>query len=187
MAQRAAIRHASTIALVAALVCVVAGCGQSAEEKYASSVCSDIADWRDQVQKSANEVKAKVQSPETGMLAAIDADVQEAVDATDELASNLSSTNPPDTDEGRQAQQQLDALVSQIRTTVNNVRETVDSIPQGASFSEMVQKLAPLAPTIKSLAVNTSSTLASVKQAGSKIKDGFDNADSCKKLEKSAD
>jgi hypothetical protein len=100
----------AAIALVSSLAFLAAGCGgASPEEKWAGSVCTDIGDWKDQVQKSANDVQEKLQSPETGMLAAIDADVQEAVDATDELAANLRSLDPLDSEEGRQAQQQLDA------------------------------------------------------------------------------
>jgi uncharacterized protein YicC (UPF0701 family) len=165
------------------LLFVAAGCGgPSAEEKYAGSVCTEISDWEDQIQKSANDVKEKLQSPETGMLAAIDADVQEAIHATDELAANLKSLEPPDTEEGRQAQQQLEALIAQIETTVTKTKQTIESVPQGASTTETLEKLAPLAPAIRSLAVNTSSTLASIKASGSKLKEGFDKADSCEQF-----
>jgi sugar-specific transcriptional regulator TrmB len=176
-----------SIALVAILAFAAAGCGgQSAEEKYANSVCSDISDWKDQIEKSANDVKAKIQSPEVGMLAAIETEIQEAVDATNQLASNLKSLEPPDTQEGRSARQQLEALASKAQTTANKAKQTVSSIPQGASITQTAQQLASLAPEINSLAVNTSSTLASVKETGEKMKDGFEDADSCKKLKSSS-
>jgi uncharacterized phage infection (PIP) family protein YhgE len=173
-------RVASVIALWAALAVVAAGCGGAPpEEKWASGVCSDISDWKDQLQKSVNDVREQVQSPGTGTVAAIQAEVQEALDATQELASNLKARGAPDVESGDQAKQQLDALATQLDATVTQAKQTIENLPAGADAGEIVKRLAPLAPAIQSLVVKTSSTLDSVKASGSKIKEGFDKADSC--------
>jgi hypothetical protein len=172
-------RLVSVLALSAALAVLAAGCGASPEEKWASGVCSDISDWKDQLQMSVTDVRESLQSPATGTVAAIQAEVQEAVDATQNLASDLKARGAPDTESGDQAKQQLDAFATQLDATITQVKQTVENLPAGADAGEIVRRLGPLVPALQSLAVKTSSTLDSVKASGSKLKEGFDKADSC--------
>ena len=178
--------------MVTRLVCVVvtsatlgviaAGCGgggASSEEKWAGNVCTDIATWQSEVKKSTNDVKAKLQSPQAGTLAGVRTDIQEAVDATKQLATNLKSLAPPGGDAGAKAQQQLDAYAAQVQTTAAQAKQTVASVPAGATASETIRALAPLAPALQSLSVATSTAIESLKASGGKIKEGFDKADSC--------
>jgi hypothetical protein len=175
------VRLLALLVLSATLAVVAAGCGndESEEEKWADSVCSDVSDWKEQVQQSADDVQEQLQSPDVGTLAAIDAEVREALDATTELASELQALDPPDTEDGREAQQELDALAVQLETTTEKAKETVDGVPKGADASQVAQALAPLVPSLQSLAVNTSSTLAAVQERGGDLKKGFEDADSC--------
>jgi hypothetical protein len=176
-------RFAAAVVLSLIVAIVLSGCGGSSpEEKWAGSVCSDVGDWKSQVQKAADDVKTQQQSPEAGTLAAINADVKSAVDATQQLATDLKSTKPPDTEAGTQAKQQIDSLASQLDTTVTEAKQTLDSVPEGASLTETVQKLAPLVPDLSSLLASASSTLSSVQASASEIKDGFEKADSCKQF-----
>ena len=177
-------RLASVLALSATLAVFVAACGgdESPEEEWAGSVCSEISDWKGQIEQSTDAVREELQAPEIGTLAAIDAEVQEAVAATDELAANLKTLVPPDTESGAEAKQELVALASQLEATAAQTKQTVDSVPEGADAAELAQKLAPLALTLQSLAVNASSTLASVKASGEKIEEGFEKADSCEEF-----
>ena len=173
-------RFAAAVVLSAVLGIVVAGCGGSSpEEEWAGSVCSDVGDWKSQVQKASDDVKTQLQSPQAGTLAAIDADVRSAVSATEQVATKLKATKPPDTDAGTHAKQQIDSLASQLDTTVTEAKQTLDSVPEGASLTETVQKLAPLVPDLSSLLASASSTLSSVQSSASEIKDGFEKADSC--------
>jgi hypothetical protein len=94
----------------------------------------------------------------------------------------LKSRPAPDTDEGAEAKQDLEALGSQAQATVTNVKQTLANLPQNANLSQIATTLAPLAGSLQSLATKTSSTLESVKSAGSKMKDAFENSDACKKL-----
>ena len=176
-------RFAAVVALSVVVAFVVAGCGASAEEKWAGSVCSDVADWKSQVQKASDDVSSQLQSPQAGTLAAINADVRSAVSATEQLATNLKATKPPDTEAGKQAKQEINALSAQMATTVAKAKQTVSSVPQGASLTETARALAPLASSLSSLAIAASSTLASVKSTASEIKKGFENAGSCKQFQ----
>jgi uncharacterized phage infection (PIP) family protein YhgE len=152
---------------------IAAGCGggASSQEKWADSVCTDITTWQSQIKKSTNDVKAELQSPESGALTSVRTDIQEAVDATKQLATNLKSLDPPGGDAGAKAQQQL--------STAAQAKQTVASVPAGATASETLRTLAPLALALQSLAVDTSTAIQSLKASGGKIKEGFDSADSC--------
>jgi hypothetical protein len=177
-----AYRLASTIVVAAAVAAVAAGCGSSAsaEENWAGDVCSAVTDWKTSVQQATKDISTKLQSPETGMLTAIQTDVRTAVDATSKLASDLKSLTPPDTDAGKKAQQEVDALANQLQSTAQTAKQTTANVPKSATTSETVQALAPLAPALQSLAAKTSSTLTAVQNTGQALKDGFDKADSCK-------
>jgi uncharacterized phage infection (PIP) family protein YhgE len=166
------------------LVVAAAGCGAGAspEEKWADSVCSSIDDWENQVQQAKDDISAKLNSPGSGTLAAINTDVGNAVDATNQLATELKKIGPPDTEKGAQAKQQLDALASQLQSTVSTAKQTVHSVPESANLAETAQKLAPLAPALQSLATATSSALTSIQESSEALKEGFDKADSCKEF-----
>jgi hypothetical protein len=172
---------AAILALSAMLAVVAAACGgsESAEEKWAGNVCTEVGDWEDQLKENADNVQEELQSPKLGTLAAIDAQVREAVAATDKLVTDLRALEPPDTEAGAEAERKLDALISQTETTVAEAKQTVATVPKGADVAETAQKLAPLVPSLQALAVSVSSTLESIQASGEEIKNGFEDADSC--------
>ena len=176
---------ATAVAVSTILAFAAAGCGgggTSAEETWAGDVCSSLGNWKDQVQQAANNAVQSLQSPGAGTLSAVQADVNKAVNATNQLGKDLQSIGPPDTPEGQQAKQDIDSLVTQLKGTVNDAKGALQSLPQSASITDAVQKLAPLAPQLQSLATKVQNTLSQVKSSSSAMKDGFDNADSCKEL-----
>jgi len=175
------IRLLSMLALAAALVVALAGCGSSPspQEKFASSVCSAVGDWSDQVKQSASDVKEQVQSPSTGMIAAIQKDVQTAIDATNQLVTSLGSISAPDSDEGQAAKQQLDALGTQFKSTVTKAQQTVKGIPDNAGIATTASSLATLGPSLDSLATTAQTTITALQASGEAMKEGFQKADSC--------
>jgi hypothetical protein len=178
-------KTSSAVAVAAALVGIVAGCGKSSaspEEQWASSVCTAFGDWKSQIQTSANDIKAQVQSPQQGMVATIKSDVQSAGTATNKLASNLKSLPPLTSDQGTQAKQQVNNLATQAESTVNQVKTATSSLPANAGAAQTVKALAPFATQFQSLATQASSTLSSVKASSSALKKGFQDADSCKQF-----
>ena len=177
-------RHAATVLLASALMLVAAGCGssKSAEQKYAESVCSALGDWKTSVQTSVNDVKSTVQSPSVGMMATINTDVASAVDATKKLQTDLQSIEAPNSDSGKQAKQQIEALGTQLNQTVTKTKQTVSDVPSGASATEIFTQLSTLVPSLQTLVTSVSTTISSVQASSQAFKDGFDKADSCKNL-----
>ena len=175
----------SALAVAAALSFLAAGCGSSpsAEEKWAGSVCSSVADWQDQIKKSTDNIKAQVQSPSVGIGSKIKGEVSSAVDATDKLASDLKANGPPNTEGSTEAKQDLEAFSTQLQTTATKAKTSLNSLSGSTSLSDLANKLGPLAPQLESLAASAKSTLNSVSASGKQLKQGFQNADSCKQFQ----
>ena len=172
------------LVLMTLLAFAAAGCGgsePSASEEWAGDVCSAVGDWQDQIEQSAADIREQVQSPGADTPAAIQSEIQEGVDASNELADELRSLEPPDTDAGEQAQQQIESLADLVETTVDKTKETIDNLPENASLTEFAQAVAPLLPDLQALVTNTSAALTSVQKSGSELKEGFDKADSCER------
>jgi hypothetical protein len=170
------------IVLGSVLALLASGCGgASAEEKWADSVCSAVGEWQDTVENSVNDVKTQLQSPTTGTTAAINTDIQSAVNATKKLSSDLKSIDPPSSDAGKHAKQQLTALSTQLDQTVTKTKQTVAGIPAGAGVTEIATQLATLVPSLQGLATSASTTLSAVQASAKELRDGFHNADSCKR------
>lgn len=177
-------RLGPVLILLAILAFAAAGCGgsePSASEDWAGDVCSTVGDWQDQIEQSAADIREQIQSPGADTLAAIQSEIEEGVDASKELADELQSLEPPDTEAGDQAQQEVESLADLVETTVDKTKETIDNLPENASLSEVAEAVAPLLPDLQALVTNVSATLTSVQASGSELKEGFDKADSCER------
>jgi septal ring factor EnvC (AmiA/AmiB activator) len=170
------------VLLAATLAFAAAGCGgnSSEAEKWAGSVCSTVSDWQGQIMQSADEVRTELQAPDAGSVAAIEAQIQSAVSATQKLSTDLKAIGAPDIDSGTQAKQQVDALASQLQSAVNIAKNAVDALPDDAKVTDLAQKLLPLAPAIQSLATSTSNTVKAIQTSGDELKQGFEDADACR-------
>ena len=170
------------IALLAAtLAFAAAGCGDSSEgEQWASSVCSTVSDWQGKIEQAAQEVQTELQAPDLGTVAAITTQISSAVTATQKLSTDLKAIGAPDVDSGQQAKQQVDALASQLQAAVNVAKNSVDALPENPNLNQLSQKLLPLAPAIQTLATSTSNTVKAIQTSSDELKQGFEDADSCK-------
>ena len=175
------LRLAATLVLSATLAILGAGCGgdTSAEEEWAADVCSAVGNWQDEAEQSTEDVREALQSPGAGTVATLEAEVREIIDATQEVGNDLQELEAPDTEAGEDAKRELDTLATQLESTATNIEETFDNLPEDAGLSELANALEPLVPTIQSLIASVSSTFDAVKESGSELKEGFDNADSC--------
>jgi len=177
-------RLGSVLIIAALLAFAAAGCGgsdPSASEEWAGDVCSAVGDWQDQIEQSAADIREQLQSPGVDTLEAIKNEITEAADASIDLSEELKSLEPPDTEAGDQAQQEVDALADQVDETVDKTRETIEGLPENASLTEVAEAVAPLLPPLQALVTNVSATLTSVKERGSELNEGFQKADSCER------
>jgi septal ring factor EnvC (AmiA/AmiB activator) len=170
--------------LVVMLSFAAAGCGDSGgnseAEQWASSVCSTVSDWQGEIEQSAQDVQAALQSPGAGTVATIESQIQSALTATEKLSTDLKAIGAPDIDSGTQAKQQVDALASQLTAAVNVAKNSVDALPDNPNLGDLAQKLAPLVPAIQTLADSTKNAVEAIQTSSGELKQGFEDADSCK-------
>jgi hypothetical protein len=177
-------RLGAALLLTATLAFAAAGCGgsdPSATEEWAGDVCSSVGDWQDQLEQSASDIREQIRSPSADTLAAVQSEIEEAVDASRELTDDLRSLDAPDTESGEEAQQEIAALADLVETTIDKTQETIDNLPKNAGLRDVAQAVAPLLPSLQALVTNVSSTLSSVQERGSELKESFDDADACER------
>ena len=172
-------RVAAGVGAVAVVVFALAACGgddgSSASEDYANSVCSDLSTW-------ITDVQATTKSLTDAGLSISKDDVENAVGDiekdTNTLVDELKQEGPPDTEDGQQAQTDLENLTNELQTQVNNVKQAADSNSGPAVLaSAVLTAVSNGANALKS----TYESLQGLDPAG-ELKDAFENSDDCKSL-----
>ena len=172
---------ASLLALVGAVALVAAGCGgksadQKANEAYANSVCSAIADWETQVKSIATDLSAGISE------SSLQSKVTQVESETKGLVTDIKAVPPPNTSDGQAAKQQLDQLSTDLTTTVTSTKTTVAGLQGYASVSSVAAAVATVAPQVKSLTTTAQSTISRLQSAKGSLSDAFQSTDSCKSL-----
>lgn len=179
-------RVAAGVGAVAVAVFLLAGCGgddsstSSASEDYANSVCSDLSTW-------ITDVQATTKSLTDAGLSISKDDVENAVGDiekdTNTLVDELKQEGPPDTEDGQQAQTDLENLTNELQTQVDNVKQAADSNSGPAVLaSAVLTAVSNGANALKS----TYESLQGLDPAG-ELKDAFENSDDCKSLKDQVD
>lgn len=167
----------SMLLLVVALLSLTA-CGggdESASEEYASGVCSSLNTW-------ATDIQETVQSLTDAGLAITREDIQTAIDesrdSTNTLVNDLQELGPPETEDGLEAETELDALVTALRRQVDVIERALES-------EDDLTAIAATAITAASAAASAVDTtyqkLQGLDPAG-ELGDAFDNSDACESL-----
>jgi nitrate/nitrite-specific signal transduction histidine kinase len=170
--------------LLAVLAFVVAGCGggQSAEEKWADDVCTPVQNWQTQINQLVDDAKAAVSSPDASTISTLKTDAQKAVSATDKLRSDLRDLPPAPGENGQTARETVTSFANQMSQTVSALKSSVSKLSSSTSASQAASVLSGAAGQISTLTTQAKSAVNSVEQLSSKLKSGFEDADSCKDL-----
>jgi hypothetical protein len=174
---------ATIVAVAAILVVGGAACGgeTSAEEEWADSVCTDVGAWRDQLQQAEDDIRTALESPGAETLGAIETAVRQAIDATRELSEDVDALEPPDTESGGQAKQQLTALATQLESTATQAQQILDGVAEDPV--QALEDLAAFAPELQSAVTAASRTLETIQASGSDLQQGFEDAESCDRFQ----
>jgi Family of unknown function (DUF6240) len=163
--------------VVAALL--LTGCGgdddESASESYANSVCRELSEWVTSIEDAANSLT------EAGLSADqedLEAAVEETTEATDELANDLARLEPPETDDGEQAKEEVDRLATRLRQQVASVKVAVAS-DDGAGT--VVTSVASSVSTATTAAGSTFENLERLDEGG-ELGDAFRDSGECDSL-----
>jgi hypothetical protein len=173
-------------AAAALLVLGASGCGESKGEKWASSLCTSISDWRSELQSISSDVQEQVTSQPSVSSAktAITSGVQQAAAATRKLRDELTDLGAPDTDAGAQAKAELDSLGNRLQANLSEVQSTVAGAGSSGSASELLTKLSGVASTLETSLGDAQATVRKISSLdpGGELQQGFEDADSCKDL-----
>jgi hypothetical protein len=169
-------------ALVGAAL-LAAGCGSSGSDttptqQWADSLCTAITTWQSSIADVANTLKGGNLTKESLNTAADDVKT-----ATNTFTDDLGNLGRPDTDAGKQAQESISQLQSDIKADLQKIQDTVD----GASgITGIIQAVPTITATVSSAATQISSTITDLKglDAKGEITDAFQQSSSCASLSK---
>jgi len=180
-------RIALASALVATVVLLAAGCGgggsdqASPEEQWANDVCSSIVTWKTEIEGIVSDTSNAIKSPADAR-AALESAVDDGKTATETLVSDLKSLTPPGTPEDQQAKQALDTFADELQTTASEAQAALSGLSDASSLADITKSLSGLGAQLQATLTSGEDLVTSLESAGGAIKDGFENASSCKDL-----
>src|SRR5262245_33291340 len=178
-------RSLLVITLVALAAGAVAGCGgggsPSAEEVWAGEICASIDSWRTEVNSIASTTADALTQP-GATRADLEGGIQDGLDSTKELTDELRASVPPDTPAGQQAKTEVNAFLDDVQAADAKVRTALAGLPKDAGLSQVITQLAGLATSLQTTIEGGQALVEDLTDLGGDLKDGFENADSCKKL-----
>lgn len=181
------VRVVAAAALVTVLADSLVACGGSgtppATEQWQDSLCSAMDDWVNQITGYAQDIRSQLRSPSAGTATEIQATVQQGLDATDQLATELQALGPPPGENGQTAKALVDGLATDIQRTVSRVQQEAAKIPSSSSLGEAVSAIGSIAGEISAAAAQAQSTVESLQELGAEYEAGFEQIDSCKRLQ----
>ena len=172
----------SVLTLVLAFLAAGCGGGQSAEEKWANDVCTPINDWNTQIRQLINSAKSAVSSPDASTIDKLKSDAQKAVSATNTLKSDLQNLPPAPGANGETARANFTSFANQVSQTVNMLNTSVSNLSSSTNLSQAATALSSAAGQLSTFTTQAKSAVSSAEQTSSKLKSGFEDADSCKDL-----
>jgi len=155
--------------------------------EWAGQVCTSFSDWRTSITSLANV--------STGTLTrdALREKLTDAQVATEQLITDLKNIGPPETASGTELKQQLRQSGDELEQSYEDLKSGAQGTLDAQSVTGFLQGLAKLAPQFQKLLdqiTSTIQTLESSNVAGSsadEVRQGFNDADSCKELRSEQD
>jgi hypothetical protein len=130
-----------TIAFIAAAALFVTACGDDDDGggggdtvsagDYASDICTAFLGWRDAIQQRQEDLQEGLSpgiSPQEGR-DALDGFLTDAVEASDELVTQVDDAGAPDAENGEEAAQALQDAAQAARDELDKARADVEALP----------------------------------------------------------
>jgi hypothetical protein len=182
------LKLAPVAALTATLAFAAAGCGssESAQEKWADDVCTQLLNWSTQMKQLVNDAKSAVQSPSATSIDTLKTDAQKAVNATKDLKTNLKNLPPAPASNGQSAKDSFTTYANQVSQAVSSTQTSAKALSSSTSLSQAATQLSKAAGQLSTFSTQMQNAINSAKQTSSALKKGFEDASSCKDLKKQA-
>jgi hypothetical protein len=164
--------------LVVVLAGIAAGCGgdeENATQEWANDVCTELNTWVESIQDTVQGLTDQGLSIRSSD---VEAAVEDAKGATDDLVSGLESLGPPETEAGQQAKSELDQLGATLQTQLAGVARAANENPQPL---QLVETVGAAVSAAAAAARSTFETIESL-DVDEELKDAFEDAESCDTL-----
>lgn len=165
------------IVLALAILTLAAGCAgdEGSGDDWAGGVCAEVNDW-------ADEVDATIESLGEQGLELDEDDLRAAADrvseATDDLEAGLEDLGPPETEEGQEAEAELERLADELREQLGVIEGALGG---GNDPLEAAATVATAFAAAANEVQRSLDTLESVDPGG-ELADDFEDSDECKTL-----
>jgi ABC-type transporter Mla subunit MlaD len=167
-------------ALVAALALAAAGCGDDggrSAEDWATDVCTELDTWADSIATSISGVMSQGLGVTRDDLSAA---AHQASRATSELVDDLQEIEPPDTESGERAQEELQQLGDSLEQHAGEVRELVEGAStSGTGLADLGRSIVG---EIGAAVDDTQAALRALQDAGDELRSGISDSDACTRL-----
>jgi hypothetical protein len=141
--------RSKTIPLIAVLALLVSACGDDDDDggggsvavgDYASDICTAFTDWTQAIQDRQTDLQEGLEpgaSPQEGK-DALQGFLDDAVEASDQLVEDVEAAGTPDTENGDEAADALQAAAEGARAQLVEAQENVADLPTDSpqAFSE---------------------------------------------------
>jgi hypothetical protein len=173
-------------ACVASFALVAAGCGgddesSSGTEEWASSVCSAVTTWKNDLEQAAQPLTDLSSLSEDSIRQAAD----DAKSATETLADSLKGLGRPGTSSGEQVESAVDDLATKLESSATEIGTAAEGVSSVADIPSAVGTITTTLTALGTTAESTVQTLEAADVSG-ELKTAFDQADSCEELASSS-
>jgi hypothetical protein len=149
--------------------------------EWAGSVCTSLSEW----QASLEGIAA---GGEGASSESLEAALDDARSATDDLVDDLQRLGPPDLETGEEVEEALDDSADGLRDGYDELDSAAREALDAGSPAEVLQALAALAPQAQALVQQARDVVASLQsasvfgEASAELEQAFASADSCQQL-----
>jgi len=155
---------------------------QPTTEEWANSICTSLADWRESINSLADVGGQQLTSD------LLRDKLDEADDATTQLADDLRAVGRPDMEAGDQLRAQLDSSTEKLESSFDALKQSAEDAAD-APPSEFLQKLAGLASDFAALQAGIAQTVTTIEnadvgpEAKAELQQAFADAPACESLQ----
>jgi preprotein translocase subunit SecG len=184
---------AAALVVIAAIVVAVVLVRNSKSEstpsttEWAGEVCTSLDKWRTSITSLASVTGIPTQDDVRKKLT--DAQV-----ATEQLVTDLKNIGPPETTSGTVLKHELEQQGDQLQQSYEKVKTGAQSAVNNASgTADLLRRLAAVLPDFQKLVNEISTTIETLESSNvagdsaDEVRQGFENAESCKKLRSEQD
>lgn len=168
----------SLVALLVVLAVVASGCGAKKPKTaadWADGFCSAVQTWENSLDSAKNEF-ASNPSKDTLKSAATD-----AKSATTKVVADVRRLGKPPTDDGAEAQRQIDDLTSKVQQSEKTIETAVKSVN---SLSNALNAATIVSTNLQTLHQEATTTFNNLKQLdpGGELSSAFEDSSTCQSL-----